>query len=156
MYINSIGHYLPEQVITNAHFQEQYGFHEKDIVDKSGIRERRKAQVSENTNTMALDAIEAALENLPYPIEEVDLIIGATYSPYDTVGTLAHTIQEKYKIAPAICFSISAACSSFCNALEIVQSFFATGKATKAIVVTSEHNTYYSNENDPASGLAII
>jgi len=152
MYINSIGHYLPEQVVSNTHFQEQYGFHEKDILDKSGIKERRKAQVSENTNTMALDATEAALENLPYAIEEVNLIIGATYSPYDTVGTLAHTIQEKYKIDPAICFSMSSACSSFCNALEVVQSFFATGKATKAIVVASEHNTYYSNDNDPASG----
>ncbi|MBC8315087.1 MAG: ketoacyl-ACP synthase III [Bacteroidetes bacterium] len=152
MYINSIGHYLPEQVIPNSYFQEQYGFHDKDIVEKSGIRERRKAQVSENTNTMALDATEAALENLPYPIEEVNLIIGATYSPYDTVGTVAHTIQEKYKIAPAICLSLTAACSSYCNALEIVQCFFATGKATKALVVASEHNTRYCNENDPASG----
>ena len=36
--------------------------------------------------------------------------------------------------------------------MEIVEGYFASGKATKALVICSEHNTYYSNEEDPKSG----
>jgi 3-oxoacyl-[acyl-carrier-protein] synthase III len=152
MYINSVGHYFPEHTITNGYFHEKYGYAEKDIVEKSGIYERRQAQVSENTNTMALDATEAALPSLTYDIQEVNLIIGATYSPYDTVGTMAHTIQEKYSITNAVCLQLSAACSSLCNALEIAECYLVAGKADKALIITSEHNTAYGNEDDPASG----
>jgi len=36
--------------------------------------------------------------------------------------------------------------------MEIVQGYFALGKATKAIVIASEHNTAYSDETDEKSG----
>ena len=38
------------------------------------------------------------------------------------------------------------------NAIEVAECFFAAGKATKALIVASEHNTSYSNEADPMSG----
>jgi 3-oxoacyl-[acyl-carrier-protein] synthase III len=152
MFINSIAHYLPHHILTNAHFNRHYGFYEEDIVSRSGILERRKALTKENTNTMALEAVKEAISGLPFPVEEVDLIIGATYTPYDTVGTLAHSIQEQYKIPNARTFSISSACSSMCNAIEIADSFFKTGKAGKAIIVASEHNTGNVDEGDKTGG----
>lgn len=124
---------------------------DETIIRKSGIKTRVRAAEGENTNTMAIDAVEAALEKLPYDIKDIDLIIGATYSPYDTVGTLAHVVQQKYEIDNAIVFSISSACSSFLNAVEIVEGYFATGKATRALVVNSEHNWAFVNEDDPVS-----
>ena len=124
---------------------------EEAIIRKSGIKTRVRAGKDENTNTMAIEAVEAGLTGLPYNIKDVDLIIGATYSPYDTVGTLAHVVQQKYSIDKAIVFSISSACSSFLNAMEIVEGYFATGKATKALVVNAEHNWAYVNESDPVS-----
>lgn len=89
---------------------------------------------------------------LPYDIKDVDLIVSASYSPYDTVATLAHLAQQKYDIDGAKAVYASAACSSFVNGLEIVEGYFASGKATKALLVCSEHNTYYSNESDPKAG----
>lgn len=124
---------------------------DETIIRKSGIRNRRRASENENTNTMAVSAVEAGIEKLPYDISEIDLVVGATYSPYDTVGTLAHVIQQKYSIDKAIVFSISSACSSFLNAAEIVEGYFALGKASKALVVNAEHNWAYVNENDPVS-----
>lgn len=124
---------------------------EESIIRKSGIKTRVRAGEGENTNTMAIAAVEAGIKNLPYDIKEVDLIIGATYSPYDTVGTLAHVVQQKYDIDKAIVFSISSACSSFLNAMEIVEGYFATGKASRALVVNAEHNWAYVNEDDPVS-----
>ncbi|MFR4039395.1 MAG: hypothetical protein ACLTZT_17900 [Butyricimonas faecalis] len=56
-----------------------------------------------------------------FPIEEVDLIVAATYSPYDTVATAAHTIQLRTRSTR---LTVSAACSSFINAMEIVEGYF--------------------------------
>lgn len=78
--------------------------------------------------------------------------MAATYSPHDTVATAAHMIQRHFKARAARCLTVSAACSSFINAMEIVEGYFAMNKATKAIVVASEHNTEYSNETCPQSG----
>ncbi|WP_323756403.1 ketoacyl-ACP synthase III [Roseivirga sp.] len=151
MYINLASHYIPTNVIPNSYFLDKNGMDDETIIRKSGIKNRRKASSNENVNTMAISAIENGLDKLAYDISEVDLIIGATYSPYDTVGTLAHVVQQKYNINGAVVFSISSACSSFLNAVEIAEGYFAMGKAKKALVVTSEHNWAYLNESDPVS-----
>ena len=151
MYINLASHYIPSNVIPNSYFLDKNGMDDESIIRKSGIRNRRRTSADENTNTMAISAIENGLDKLPYDITEVDLIIGATYSPYDTVGTLAHVVQQKYNINGAVVFSVSSACSSFLNAVEIAEGYFAMGKAKKALIVTSEHNWAYLNESDPVS-----
>ena len=122
------------------------------IYSRTGIKTRSKAGEGENTNTMAIKAVDKAVKTLPYPIDTVDLIVAATYSPYDTVATMAHMIQRRYTIENAKCVSVSSACSSFINAMEVAEGYFATGKAHRAIVIASEHNTAYANETDPQSG----
>jgi 3-oxoacyl-[acyl-carrier-protein] synthase-3 len=47
---------------------------------------------------------------------------------------------------------MSSACSSCVNAIEIVEGYFATNKASKALVICSENNSYYNDERDPKSG----
>ena len=98
MYINTITHYLPEQIVPNSHFTEKNGLSDEWIVKRTGIKERRKASPDENTNTMAVDAVKNAVKNLPYSISEVDLIVGATFSPYDTVVDIAQSVQKHFDI----------------------------------------------------------
>lgn len=152
LYINKISHYIPADVVPNAYFKDVNGLEEEWIYSRTGIRTRSKAGMDENTNTMAVKAVDAAAADLPYPMDEIDLIVAATYSPYDTVATPAHLIQHRYHIEEAQCISVSSACSSFINAMEIVEGYFAMGKAHKALVVASEHNTKFANETDPQSG----
>lgn len=152
LYINKLSHYLPGNIIPNSYFKEVNGLDDEWIYSRTGIKNRRKAGVDENTNTMGISAVDIAVKDLPYPIEEVDLIVTATYSPHDTVATPSHMVQRRYHIENAKCLTVSSACSSFINAMEIVQGYFAMGKATKALVIGSEHNTGYANEADPQSG----
>lgn len=152
LYINKITHYLPRQVVPNSYFKEVNGLDDAWIYSRTGIKNRSKAGENENTNTMGIKAVQQAVKDLPYPIEEVDLIIAATYSPYDTVATPAHAVQRLFNIEQAQCVSVSSACSSFINAMEIAQGYFAMGKATKALIIGSEHNSAYANETDPQSG----
>ena len=152
MFINSITHYLPEQITGNDYFKNVNGLSDEWIVSRTGIKERRRASSLENTNTMASDAVEKSIKNLSYSISDIDLIISATYTPFDTVVGLAHSIQSRYKIDKAKTINITSACSSFVSGVEIVEGYFALNKAEKALIIASEHNTAYSNENDEQSG----
>ncbi|MCM1503625.1 MAG: ketoacyl-ACP synthase III [Muribaculum sp.] len=152
MYINSTGYYVPQQRVHNDYFLNVNGLSDEWIYKRTGIRSRSKAGEGEGHNSMGLAAIENAIKSLPYDIKDVDLIVSASYSPYDTVATLAHVAQRKYGIEGAKAVYVSAACSSFVNGLEIIETYFAAGKASKALLVCSEHNTYYSNEHDPKAG----
>jgi 3-oxoacyl-[acyl-carrier-protein] synthase-3 len=152
MYINSIGYYVPSGRVDNDHFLNVNGLTSDWITQRTGIKTRSKAAEDENVNTMAFEAVENALTNLQYDIKDVDLIVAASYCVYDSVATVAHEVQRRFDIGGAKAVYASSACSSFINGLEIIEGYFASGKATKALLICSEHNTYFSNESDPKSG----
>jgi 3-oxoacyl-[acyl-carrier-protein] synthase-3 len=152
MYINTASHYLPATTVPNAYYDNLMGLPDEWIYKRCGIRSRTRAGTGENTNTMSIEAVERAIDRLPYSVKDIDLIVGATYTPYDTVGTLAHAVQQSFHIPKTRAISISSACSSFLNAVEIVEGYFATNKARRAIVVASEHNSAYSDDRDAQSG----
>ena len=141
---------MPEQVVGNEHFTKLNGLSSEWIIERTGIAERRKAAPGENTNTMSVEAVKQLQEKID--LSDADLIIGATYTPHDTIATLAHVVQHHLGIADIPVVSISSACSSLLNAIEIVEGYFALNKAKRAIVVVSEHNTAYNNDQDKVSG----
>ena len=125
MYINATGHYVPEERVPNEKFLELNGLTSEWILQRTGIRTRSKAGEGEGHNTMGLAAIRAAIEHLPYDVTDVDLIVSASYSPYDTVATLAHIAQREFGMEKARAVYASAACRSFVNGLETVEGYFA-------------------------------
>lgn len=152
MFINATGFYVPEERVDNQHFLELNGLTSEWIEQRTGIRSRSKAKAEENINTMSMEAVRNALPKLPYDITDVDLIVSASYSPYDTVATAANLAQHEFHIENAKALYLSSACSSFLNALEVVEGYFAMGKATKALILSADKNSAYYNETDPKAG----
>ncbi|MEG1749950.1 MAG: ketoacyl-ACP synthase III [Tannerellaceae bacterium] len=152
MFINATGVYVPEERVHNHHFLELNGLTSEWIEQRTGIKTRSKAKPEENINTMGIEAVRDALPRLSYDITDVDLIVSASYSPFDTVATAAHVTQREFNITNAKALYVSSACSSFVNALEIVEGYFASGKATKALVLSADKNSAYYNETDPKAG----
>lgn len=152
LYINAIGHYLPKEIIPNDYFKTMNGLDDEWISKRTGIKTRVRCSEEENGNTMAVEAVRSMNDSYSDAIADVDLIIGATYSPYDTVMSLAHAVQREFKIEGARALAITSACSSFVNALEIAETYIAAGKSKKALVVVSEHNSAYSNDICSKSG----
>ena len=152
MYINATGFYIPEERVSNEYFSEKSGLTNEWIVQRTGIRTRSRATDDENINTMSVEAVKNTIPSLPYNIKDVDLIISSTYSPFDTVGTAAHVVQREFEIEKAKAFTMSSACSSFINALEVVEGYFAMGKACKALIIGGDKNSAYSNEDDLKAG----
>lgn len=152
MYINGIGHYVPEQRVTNDYFEGINGLDADWILRRTGISSRSKISENEGVTSMAIEAVKIAKQELPYSIIDVDLIISAGYTITDSVGTVAHRVQREYEIEKSIAFAMTSACSSLINALEVVDTFFKAGKATQALIICSEANSIYNNVSDPQSG----
>ena len=153
VYLHHVAAYLPEAVVTNAYFTRLNGLADEWIIERTGIRERRKAGPGENANTMAVAAARAVLAAAPaFAPSSIDLIVVGTYTPHDTIFTAAHAVQRDLGVNEIPTVSISSACSSLLNAVEIVEGYFAMGKAARALVVVTEHNTAYNNEEDTMAG----
>lgn len=152
MFINALGHYIPSLRLDNSYFEKLSGLTNEWFLSHTGIQSRSKAGENEDNHSMGLAAVADALTHLPYAPDTVDLIIHASYSPLDTVATLAHVVQQKYLMSKAKAFYISSACSSFVNAIEIVQTYFIANKASRALIIASEHNSAYSDERCEKSG----
>jgi len=153
VYLHRVAAYLPAAVVTNEHFTQLNGLASDWIIERTGIRERRKAGPGENANTMAIAATQALLAELPdFDASRIDLIVVGTYTPHDTIYTAAHAVQRYLNINEIPTISISTACSSLLNAVEIVEGYFAMKKASTALVVVTEHNTAYNNETDTMAG----
>ena len=152
MFIHTVSHYLPRERVPNEYFSEVNGLSDSWIFERTGIKTRSRAGKDENTTTMAVEAVKNAMDSLPFDIRDVDLIVGASYTPYDTVATMGHVVQREFHIPDAQVVYISSACSSLINALEIVEGYFAMGKSKHALLIASEHNTAFSDDTCEKSG----
>jgi len=151
MYIHGVSHYLPHGIVTNEHFTQRFGLTNEWLVDRTGIEKRRKAEAGENSHTMGISAIDELFAKTQIDKEDIDLIVGATYTPYDLIVTLGHAIQHYIGVEDIPVVTISSACSSLLNAFEIVEGYFATNKSSYALIISSEHNTAYYNSEDTKS-----
>jgi 3-oxoacyl-[acyl-carrier-protein] synthase-3 len=152
IYINATGFYIPAKRIPNSYFAQLYGKPEEWFTQRTGIITRARAEQKETIDYMSIKAVENAVRSAPFPIGEVDLVVFASYSPDDLVGTTAHRVQRVFGIPEAKALYVSSACSSAMNAVEIVCSFIMSGIATKALVVAADRNSTYADDNDPAHG----
>ena len=152
MFIHASAEYLPERSVDNAYFSELTGRPTPWFEKLTGIRSRRRAGSDENTNTMAIAAVENLRRSSPQALIGIDLVIGASYTPWDTIGTMAHVVQRHFEFTNARALYLSTACSSFIDALEVACAYFQTGRASKALVIAAEHNSLYSKDSDDKSG----
>ncbi len=152
IYINATGFYVPSKRIPNSYFAALYGKPEEWFTQRTGIRTRARASDKETIDYMSIKAVENAMRTAPFAIGEVDLVVFASYSPDDLVGTTAHRVQRNFGIEGAKALYVSSACSSAMNAIEIVVSFIRSGIATKALVIAADRNSTYSDDHDPAHG----
>lgn len=151
MFILATSEYLPRRVVDNEYFGTLLGKPPTWFVERTGIQQRRRAASDENVHTLGIAAV-AALRDAGASLAGVDLIVAASYTPLDTIGTLAHVIQREFHLSGAKAIYLSTACSSFLDALDIVGMYFRAGGARKALIVAAEHNSAHSRDDDVSSG----
>ena len=80
--IAGIGHYVPEQIVSNNDLLQYMDTSDEWIQERTGIKERRYAQrTGETTTTMGIEAAKVAIERAGITKDDIDFIIFATICP---------------------------------------------------------------------------
>lgn len=148
--ITGVGHFTPEERLTNADLERIVDTSDEWIQTRTGIRERRILK-NGATSDLAAGAINDLLKRKEMRAEEVDLIIVATITPDMFFPSTACLIQEKIGARKAWGFDLSAACSGFLFALVTGTQFVQTGAYKKVIVVGADKMTAITDYTDRAN-----
>ncbi len=133
------GSHLPERIMANSDFAKLVDTSDQWIVDRTGIRERRRASEGELTSDLAVAAARRALEAADVVPANIDLVIVATTTPDRVFPSTACIVQAKLGITntcPA--FDLQAVCSGFIYALATANNFIKAGQARTVLVIGAE------------------
>ncbi len=145
-YIAGTGSALPEKSVGNDDLAAFLDTSDEWIYTRTGIR-RRRVLTHEKLNDLAILSARRALEDAGVAGERVDLILCATMRGDTVTPSLACVVAEAVgSHAPA--FDVNAACVGVLYCMEIVDSFFAAGKAETALIVSAEAMSKLLNWED--------
>ena len=146
--IAGVGKYLPERVLTNFDLERMIDTSDAWVRERTGICERRMAADDETASTMGLEAARQALAQAEIDPADVDLVIGATYTPDGIFPTVASLVQDGLGARRAAAFDINAACAGFIAAFSTATQFIASGAYQRVVVVGTEVLSRVTNWED--------
>ena len=137
--ISAVGHYLPEDRLTNFDLEKLVETNDEWIRTRTGISERRILKDPDKaTSYMATKAAQEALDAAGVSPEEIDVVLVATVTPDYMFPATACLVQEKLGAKNAFAFDISAACSGFIYALTTGAAFIQGRTAKKVLVIGAD------------------
>lgn len=136
--IAGTGSYVPDRVVTNAHFEEFLETSDDWITQRTGIKERRFGSDDQATSDLATIAAERAMAASGVAPEDLDLVLVATMTPDYPLPATACLVQERVGARNAGSFDINGACTGFLTALHTAEAFVAAGRARRCLVIGAE------------------
>jgi len=147
--IAGVGFAVPKGIRANSEILKAFPNRTEDeIVRLTGIRERRFAGEDESATSLAVTAVQHALEQAGVPVDQIDTIIMATIIPDQPVPSAASALAERLGIPRAAAFDLNAACSGWLYALEVGRSLILGGTSSNVVVVTAELLSRITNPQD--------
>lgn len=137
--ITGIGHYLPEDRLTNFDLEKMVETNDEWIRTRTGIVERRILKdPAKATAFMGTEAAKEALVSAGVDASQVDAIIVATVTPDYFFPATACLIQKRIGATKAFGFDLSAACSGFLYALSTASSMIESGRMDRILVIGAD------------------
>lgn len=139
--IKGIGHYVPDNVVTNHDLEQIMDTSDEWIRERTGIQERRVAtRFKETTTTMGARAAEMAIEDAGIDKNDIDFIVFATLSPDYYFPGCGVLVQRMLGISEGECgaLDIRNQCSGFIYGLSVADQFIKTGMYKNILLIGSE------------------
>lgn len=108
---------LPERIVTNADLEKSLDTSDAWITKMTGIKQRHILGENESYLECTFQAAQQAIENAHLKPDDIDLIILATSTPWQTMPSTAVLVQGKLGIQQCTAFDLQAACAGFVYAV---------------------------------------
>lgn len=155
--ILGVGHYVPENIVTNDDLSKIMNTNDEWIVERTGIKERRWFTPGVDTVTsMSKIASEMALKRAKVAANEIDFIIFATVTPDYFIPGNGVLLQRELGMGTIGALDIRNACSGFIYALSIADQFIKTGMYKKILVVGAEIQSSALDKSDEGRSSSVI
>ncbi|HYA31891.1 MAG TPA: beta-ketoacyl-ACP synthase III, partial [Thermodesulfovibrionales bacterium] len=142
------GSYLPENVLTNMDLAKMVETSDEWITERTGIKERRKADEQQAASDLAYEASKAALKSAGLKAKDIDLIIVATVTGDMPLPATACILQNRLDAKKSAAFDVNAACSGFIYGLSVADAFIRSGTYRRVLVVGAEALTKFTDWED--------
>lgn len=155
--ITGLGHYVPENVVTNDDLSKIMETSDAWIQERTGIQERRHvASLDDTTTSMGVRAAEIAIKRASIDKHDIDFIIFATLSPdyyFPGPGVL---VQRDLGIGTVGALDIRNQCSGFVYALSVADQFVRSGMYKNILVIGSEVHSRGLDMTTRGRGVSVI
>ncbi|MDD9727368.1 ketoacyl-ACP synthase III [Roseovarius sp. SK2] len=136
--VDGVGHYLPERVVPNSHFETFLETSDEWIRSRSGIERRHFAAEDQTTSDLGARAALAAMADAGVGPDDIDGILVATSTPDLTFPSVATMIQKELGMTRGFGFDVQAVCAGFIYALANANALIVSGQAKRLLVIGTE------------------
>ena len=143
------GSYFPSQVRSNKDLEKMVETSDEWITERTGIKERRIMDSSDTVSSMSTKAAKKALEAAGIDATDIDLVIVGTTSHARAFPSAGCEVQRDLGIPSGVpAFDVAAACSGFCYALSIADTYIKAGSAKRALVIGADCLSHLMDPQD--------
>ena len=136
--VRGTGHYLPERIVDNKHFEQMLDTTDEWIRTRTGIERRHFAEDGQTTSDLGMRAAQAALDKAGLSAADIDAVIVATSTPDLTFPSVATMIQSGLGIQRGFAYDVQAVCAGFVYALANADAMLRAGLADRLLVIGTE------------------
>lgn len=156
--IAGIGHYVPENVVTNDDLSKVMDTNDEWITERTGIKERRwiDPKTGDTPSTMGTKAARVAIERAGLTPDDIDFIIFATLSPDYYFPGPGVMVQDQLGIKEIGALDVRNQCSGFIYSLSIADQFIKTGMYKNVLVIGAENHSGGLERSTRGRGVTVI
>ncbi len=156
--IKGLGHYVPENVVSNDDLSKIMDTNDAWIQERTGIKERRHVVKGDGdtTTTMGVKAARLAIERAGIDKDDIDFIIFATLSPdyyFPGPGVL---VQRDLGIKTVGALDVRNQCSGFVYAISIADQYIKSGMYRNILIVGSEVHSHGLDMSTRGRAVSVI
>lgn len=141
--ITGVGHYVPENVVSNDDLSKVMDTNDAWIQERTGIKERRHIKKGDGNSTsiMGVKASKIAIERAGLSHSDIDMIVFATLSPDMYFPGGGVQVQEMLNMRTVPALDVRNQCSGFIYGLSVADQFIKTGMYKNILVIGSENHS---------------
>lgn len=144
---------VPKRIIKNREYTEVFSAQEaNEIVAKTGIEERRFADVETCSSDLCFAAAEKLFADNNINREEIDLLVFISQTPDYRMPATSVTLQHRLGLPNStIAFDITLGCSAFIYGLSVVYGMMERSNLKKALLLDGETRSKVYSPRDRRS-----